>query len=149
MLGRIALTGAMYRKLFDLSQETISKVTIGKLVNLMSYDVQRLDVVSCMFVVVLHFPILILIPTSILYIPILIPILIPIPTCILHIPIPTCTLYIPFSFCSILPSYYSHLIIMITLSFTLFSLSGFFLHIIHHPGSMSYSCGTHHNVVLP
>ena len=145
MLGRIALTGAMYRKLFDLSQETISKVTIGKLVNLMSYDVQRVDVVSCMFVVVLHFPILILIPTSILHIPILISI----PTCILHIPIPSCTLYIPFSFCSIPPSYYSHLILMIILSFTLFSLSGFFLHFVHHPGSMSYSCGTPHIVVLP
>ena len=80
MLGRIALTGAMYRKLFDLSQETISKVTIGKLVNLMSYDVQRLDVVSCMLLVVLHFSILIPIPTCIVHIPIL-------------IPIPTCTLY--------------------------------------------------------
>ena len=99
MLGRIALTGAMYRKLFDLSQETISKVTIGKLVNLMSYDVQRLDVVSCMLVVVLHIPILIFIPTAILHIPIL-------------IPTPKCTLYnIPFSFCSILPSYYNNLII--------------------------------------
>ena len=38
---------------------------------------------------------------------------------------------------------------MIILSVTLFSLSGIFPHFVHHPGSMSYSCGTPHIVVLP
>ena len=46
MMARVMLTGTVYKKIFELSQETIGEVTLGKILNLMSYDVQRLDIVS-------------------------------------------------------------------------------------------------------
>lgn len=44
MMARVMLTGTVYKKIFELSQETIGEVTLGKILNLMSYDVQRLDI---------------------------------------------------------------------------------------------------------
>ena len=53
MLGRIALTGTIYKKIFTLSLETIGETTIGRIINLASNDVQRIEAVSmciCMYV---------------------------------------------------------------------------------------------------
>ena len=46
MIARIALTGTIYRKIFNLSLETVGETTIGRIINLASSDVQRIDVVS-------------------------------------------------------------------------------------------------------
>ena len=43
MIGRIAATGAIFKKILELNLTTIGQVTIGKTVNLAGYDVQRLD----------------------------------------------------------------------------------------------------------
>ena len=43
MIGRIAATGAIFKKILELNLTTIGQVTIGKIVNLAGYDVQRLD----------------------------------------------------------------------------------------------------------
>ena len=43
MIGRIALTGAIFKKVLELNLTTIGQVSIGKIVNLAGYDVQRLD----------------------------------------------------------------------------------------------------------
>ena len=43
MTGRIALTGAIFKKVLELNLTTIGQVSIGKIVNLAGYDVQRLD----------------------------------------------------------------------------------------------------------
>ena len=43
MSGRIALTGAIFKKVLELNLTTIGQVSIGKIVNLAGYDVQRLD----------------------------------------------------------------------------------------------------------
>jgi ATP-binding cassette subfamily C (CFTR/MRP) protein 4 len=43
MIVRIALTGTIYKKIFGLSMETIGETTIGKIVNLASSDVQRIE----------------------------------------------------------------------------------------------------------
>jgi ATP-binding cassette subfamily C (CFTR/MRP) protein 4 len=43
MMSRIALTGAIYKKTLELKLKTIGETTIGKIVNLASNDVQRLD----------------------------------------------------------------------------------------------------------
>ena len=43
MIGRIALTGAIFKKVLELNLTTIGQVSIGKIVNLAAYDVQRLD----------------------------------------------------------------------------------------------------------
>ena len=45
MLGRIALTGTVYKKIFALSLETIGETTIGRIINLAANDVQRVEVV--------------------------------------------------------------------------------------------------------
>ncbi len=45
IISRLILTGAIYQKLFSLSQVTVGRVTIGRIVNLASNDVQRLDLV--------------------------------------------------------------------------------------------------------
>ncbi len=45
MMSRILLTGAIYQKVLSLSQVTVGRVTIGRIVNLASNDVQRLDLV--------------------------------------------------------------------------------------------------------
>jgi ATP-binding cassette subfamily C (CFTR/MRP) protein 4 len=44
MIARIALTGTIYRKIFSLSLETVGETTIGRIINLASSDVQRIDV---------------------------------------------------------------------------------------------------------
>ena len=46
MLARIVATGALYKKTLELNLKTIGELTIGKIVNLASNDVQRLDIVS-------------------------------------------------------------------------------------------------------
>ena len=46
MLARIVTTGALYKKTLELNLKTIGELTIGKIVNLASNDVQRLDIVS-------------------------------------------------------------------------------------------------------
>ena len=46
MLARIIATGALYKKTLKLSLTTIGELSIGKIVNLASNDVQRLDIVS-------------------------------------------------------------------------------------------------------
>ena len=46
MLARIIATGALYKKTLELNLKTIGELTIGKIVNLASNDVQRLDIVS-------------------------------------------------------------------------------------------------------
>ena len=43
MTGRIAVTGAIFKKVLELNLTTIGQVSIGKIVNLAGYDVQRLD----------------------------------------------------------------------------------------------------------
>ena len=43
MIGRIAITGAIFKKVLELNLTTIGQVSIGKIVNLAGYDVQRLD----------------------------------------------------------------------------------------------------------
>ena len=43
MIARIAATGAIFKKVLELNLTTIGKVSIGKIVNLAGYDVQRLD----------------------------------------------------------------------------------------------------------
>ena len=43
MIGRIAVTGAIFKKVLELNLTTIGQVSIGKIVNLAGYDVQRLD----------------------------------------------------------------------------------------------------------
>ena len=43
MSSRIALTGAIFKKVLELNLTTIGQVSIGKIVNLAAYDVQRLD----------------------------------------------------------------------------------------------------------
>jgi ATP-binding cassette subfamily C (CFTR/MRP) protein 4 len=43
MMARIALTGIVYKKIFSLSLGTISEATIGKIITLASYDVQRVE----------------------------------------------------------------------------------------------------------
>ena len=46
MLARIVSTGALYKKTLELNLKTIGELSIGKIVNLASNDVQRLDIVS-------------------------------------------------------------------------------------------------------
>ena len=46
MLARIVTTGALYKKTLELNLKTIGELSIGKIVNLASNDVQRLDIVS-------------------------------------------------------------------------------------------------------
>ena len=46
MLARIIATGALYKKTLELNLTTIGELSIGKIVNLASNDVQRLDIVS-------------------------------------------------------------------------------------------------------
>ena len=46
MLCRIIGTGAIFHKIFELSQTTIGETSIGRIVNLASTDVQRFDLVS-------------------------------------------------------------------------------------------------------
>ena len=53
MMARIALTGIVYKKIFSLSLGTISEATIGKIITLASYDVQRVEKV-CTYVQYLH-----------------------------------------------------------------------------------------------
>ena len=43
---RVALTGTIYKKIFNLSLETIGETTIGRIINLASSDVQRIEFVS-------------------------------------------------------------------------------------------------------
>ena len=43
MSARIALTGVIFKKVLELNLTTIGQVSIGKIVNLAGYDVQRLD----------------------------------------------------------------------------------------------------------
>jgi ATP-binding cassette subfamily C (CFTR/MRP) protein 4 len=40
---RVALTGTIYKKIFNLSLETIGETTIGRIINLASSDVQRIE----------------------------------------------------------------------------------------------------------
>ena len=50
MLARIVTTGALYEKTLELKLKTIGELSIGKIVNLASNDVQRLDIVSqCLY----------------------------------------------------------------------------------------------------
>ena len=46
MLCRVIGTGAIFHKIFELSQTTIGETSIGRIVNLASTDVQRFDLVS-------------------------------------------------------------------------------------------------------
>ena len=54
MLARIVSTGALYKKTLELNLKTIGELSIGKIVNLASNDVQRLDRVSQCLLSTLH-----------------------------------------------------------------------------------------------
>jgi ATP-binding cassette subfamily C (CFTR/MRP) protein 4 len=47
MISRIIMTGAVYQKVLSLNQVTVGRLSIGRIVNLASNDVQRLDLVCC------------------------------------------------------------------------------------------------------
>jgi hypothetical protein len=47
MISRIIMTGAVYQKVLSLNQVTVGRLSIGRIVNLASNDVQRFDMVCC------------------------------------------------------------------------------------------------------
>ena len=46
MISRIAMTGVIYQKILSLSQMAMSQLSVGRIINMASNDVQRLDLVS-------------------------------------------------------------------------------------------------------